>query len=87
MADNRPDSLGGERRLQGDWAGGGTVEESYQPTEPQTHDSHQASRCAARVLSGLGEEYFFPQDQAAPTYFVHEGGGPIRGFIGPPEGI
>ena len=49
-----PDYQGGNRRLQGDWSVGGTVEDSYQPPEPPTHNRHQASRCAAWVPGGPG---------------------------------
>ena len=75
--DSRPDYQGDERRLQGDRAGGGTVEYSYQPPETTAHDSHQASKCAAWVMSGLGDRYRCPRGQADPTAFHHEEGGPL----------
>ena len=67
MAYRIPDYQLGKWVLQGDQSGGDTVQESYQPPEPLTHNVYQASRCAVGFLGRSGDGDRFPQGQAAPT--------------------
>ena len=87
MADSSTDSQGGDWILQGDWSGVGNAEDRFHPSETQTCNSHQPSRCAAQVPGGPEDRDSYPRFQAAPTSYSYEGGGPLRGFPGPPEGM
>ena len=76
LADSRPNSkrIGG--LLEG-WTHQGPLESGRKPYQPPAHGRNLISLCAPQVLGGTGDRDFRPQVQSAPTYYIHEGGGPL----------